>query len=185
MPALSRFTTRVSSTMANSRWRSLDQPSRGSSKGSSASWKGAEPSRLPALARAHPAQPLLQALDQRQLGAVQLTGRVAEIRHPQHLALGHLGQLRGYPVELRREATLVRGRSAAAISLAFRIRHRDPGPGAGRQTRPSLDPQGFQGLAGEHPGPLPAPQLAGDATLQAGLLEQLARAACSGSPLSM
>ncbi len=46
-PSLNRCTSRVSSTMANSSRRSPCQPSKGIRKGSSASWKGAEPSRLP------------------------------------------------------------------------------------------------------------------------------------------
>ena len=122
MPALSRFTTRVSSTMANSRWRSLDQPSRGSSKGSSASWKGAEPSRLPALGQSAsgPSHRCRRWISGNSARCSALAASLKSVTHSTWL-LGTSASLGAIQSSCAGKRRWSGGRSAAAISLAFRI----------------------------------------------------------------
>ncbi|MNC26719.1 hypothetical protein D3C75_748610 [compost metagenome] len=119
-------------------------------------------------------QPLLQALDQRQLCPVQGAAFGTEVRHPLHLALGHLGQPGGEPVELRREAALIMEQAgdvdqSGVEDLAAEVR----GLKQGDKTRAALSLNGRDRLAGEHQCLLPAPQLPGDPAMEPRLLEQL------------
>ena len=126
-------------------------------------------------------QPLLQALDQRQLCPVQGVAFGTEVRHPLHLTLGHLGQPGGEPVELRREAALIMGQAGGidqpgVEDLAAEVR----GLEQGDKTRAALSLNGRDRLAGEHQCLLPAPQLPGDPAMEPRLLEQLPQGRLGG-----
>ena len=104
-----------------------------------------------------------------------------EVRHPLHLALGHLGQPGGEPVELRREAALIMGQAgdvdqSGVEDLAAEVR----GLKQGDKTRAALGPDGGQRLAGEYSGALPAPQLPGDPAMEPRLLKQLPQGRLGG-----
>ncbi|MNP03929.1 hypothetical protein D3C76_958280 [compost metagenome] len=126
-------------------------------------------------------QPLLQALDQRQLCPVQGAAFGTEVRHPLHLALGHLGQPGGEPVELRREAALIMGQAGGIDQPGVENFAAEVGGlKQGDKTRAALGPDGGQRLAGEYHGALPATQLPGDPAMEPRLLEQLPQSRLGG-----